>query len=212
MGAEVAWHGAGRTPATHNFDFDSAAKCSFHQRFNGSNMSDKIKSKDLKYDSSLPPFLQRLHDQRGGGGDPDRHERAIARPRKPKDANEDDGPTVVDDNGETLSKEQYEHITNDPAALDSDTAHVTGKVDPATEPMAHGALPDTNAELETRKTDNNLTNGTAQKKRKAAKVVGDEDAAEKDPDQESTATKTAKKAKKKAKVKLAFDDDEAENS
>ena len=75
---------------------------------------DKIKSKDLSYDSSLPPFLQRLRDQ-NSGRDTDRHEREIARPKGKKDAQaeEDDGPTVVDDSGETVTKEQITSMNQD---------------------------------------------------------------------------------------------------
>lgn len=54
-----------------------------------------------------------------------------------------------------------------------------------------------------------LTDGTAVKKRKVAKVVGDEDEDDTFKPEKDTAPKAAKKAKKKTKpIKLAFDDDE----
>ncbi|KAK4505728.1 hypothetical protein PRZ48_003693 [Zasmidium cellare] len=169
-------------------------------------MSDKIKSKDLSYDSSLPPFLQRLRDQNAGRGDTDRHERAIARPKKSKDPNEDDGPTVVDESGETLSKDEVEKLTKQPEPGIEDTENVKGEIDPATEPKASGALPDTKK---------NVTDGATTKKRKVAKAIGEDDddeevATEKPKDgAENGVTKSVKKAKKKAKpVKLAFDDEE----
>lgn len=174
-------------------------------------MSDKIKSKDLKYDSSLPPFLQRLHDQRGAQGDGDRHERAIARPKKPKEAGDDDEPTVVDERGETLTKKQFDEMTNETSAPASDAALVKGELNISAEPMASGALPDDAAKSNKQVSDKNITNGTAQKKRKAAKVVGDDDVATENGDEKSAIAKTAKKAKKKAKVKLAFNDDEEED-
>lgn len=172
-------------------------------------MSDKIKSKDLSYDSSLPPFLQRLRDQNAGRGDTDRHERPIARPKKSKDPNEDDGPTVVDESGETLSKDEVEKLTKQPEPGIEDTENVKGELDPATEPKASGALPDTKS------SDKTVTDGTATKKRKVAKAIGEDDddeevATEKPKDgAEKNVTKSVKKAKKKAKpVKLAFDDEE----
>ncbi|KAF2161262.1 hypothetical protein M409DRAFT_69870 [Zasmidium cellare ATCC 36951] len=171
-------------------------------------MSDKIKSKDLSYDSSLPPFLQRLHNQNAGRGDTDRHERQIARPKKSKDPNDDDGPTVVDESGETLSKDEVDKLTNQPEPGVEDTENVKGELDPATEPKASGALPDPKA------SENKVTDGTATKKRKVAKAVGkdheDDETTEKPgEDAEKSVAKTVKKAKKKAKpVKLAFDDDE----
>ena len=73
----------------------------------------KIKAKDLQYDNSLPPFLQRLHAQNAGRGDQDRHERPLARPKRAKDHDEDDEPTVVDEAGETVSKAELEKINAD---------------------------------------------------------------------------------------------------
>ncbi|KAK4631609.1 hypothetical protein CLAFUW4_03014 [Fulvia fulva] len=177
-------------------------------------MSDKIKSKDLSYDSALPPFLQRLHDQNAGRGDTDRHERAIARPKRAKDPNEDDGPTVVDDSGETLSKAEVEKLTADTAPKD-DAPGVSGDIDPDAEPKVSGALPAEEQSVSTKasgahRTDQKVTDGTAQKKRKLGKAIGDdENAATEDSKDQESSTKVFRKVKKKAKpVKLTFDDDE----
>ena len=174
----------------------------------------KIKSKDLSYDSALPPFLQRLHDQNAGRGDTDRHERAIARPKRAKDPNEDDGPTIVDDSGETLSKAEVEKLTAD-TALKDDTPGVTGKIDPYVEPKVSGALPSGERSVSTAqsgatRTEQKITDGTTQKKRKLGKAIGDDDgAAEESKIRDASTTKSIKKAKKKAKpVKLAFGDDD----
>jgi hypothetical protein len=162
-------------------------------------MSGKIKAKDLSYDSTLPPFLQRLHAQKGGHGDADRHEQPIQRAKRAKDPNDDDGPTVVDESGETVSKEDFEKLTN-PSDGVSDTANITGELDPATEPKASGALPPPNGKLQ------NVAEGVVQKKRKAAKIVGQDEEGE-----QSAATKAVKKPKKKAKpIKLAFDNDDGD--
>merc|ERR1711939_1057284 len=141
-----------------------------HPRMSG----DKMKSKDLSYDSSLPPFLQRLRDQ-NSGRDTDRHEREIARPKGKKDpqAEEEDGPTVVDDSGETLSKEQVASMNEANEEKERSESNVggsvKGKLDNAGDVVAlSGALPD---EEPTRKGDT-VTEGKAVKKRKVGKVVG----------------------------------------
>lgn len=159
-------------------------------------MSSKIKGKDLSYDNSLPPFLQRLHAQKGG--DADRHERAIARPKRAKDVDDDDGPTVVDESGETLSKDEVEKLTI--GAADGATSKIK------TERVGGEPRKD---EMQSKTSEQKITTG-APKKRKAAKIVGDETSS---PGLRGGANeamqKEAKKSKKKSKaVKLAFDDDE----
>ena len=72
----------------------------------------KIKAKDLQYDNSLPPFLQKLHAQNAGIGDQDRHERPLARPQRARTHDEDDEPTVVDEAGETVSKAELEKMAS----------------------------------------------------------------------------------------------------
>jgi len=175
-------------------------------------MSSKIKAKDLSYDSALPPFLQRLHDQKAGRGDTDRHERQAARPKRAKDPNDDDGPTMVDESGESVSKEEYERLT---------------KADAETEGPASGGVVEGNGQHDAavamsgaplaedgKKPHFKATTGPATKKRKAAKVVGDHDGDEEPAltatakgDKVATEKKPAAKPKKKAKaIKLAFDD------
>lgn len=158
----------------------------------------KIKGKDLQFDKNLPPFLQRLHAQKGGFGDADRHERAIARPKKAKDENDDDGPTMIDESGETLTKDEYAKLTSAPDAAEEGSGAAASQSE---------ARP-SEGEPSTTKLDSKVTNGAASKKRKAVKVVGDDE--EPSPqDEAAVASKPAKKIKKKAKpVKLAFDDDD----
>jgi len=174
-------------------------------------MSGKIKSKDLSYDSSLPPFLQRLHAQKAGRGDTDRHEREIARPRRAKDPNDEDGPTVVDASGETLTKDEVDKLTSNT----NDSSGDAGATETASgngELGGSGARPDTEGiddKHEAKRVEEILTDGTVQKKRKAGRIVGDEQEGEEDGQEgEEKATKPAKKLKKKTKpIKLAFDDD-----
>lgn len=170
-------------------------------------MSAKIKGKDLSYDKALPPFLQRLHDQNAGRGDTDRHERPVARNIGRKDPDEDDGPTVIDESGETVGKDRLEKLKT--ADSGDVGGNVTGELKDEEEAKISGALPSD----EMKRADQKMTDGTATKKRKAAKVIGEEDGnveVQMSKDGEANQEKkVAKKAKKKAKpIKLAFDDDE----
>ena len=169
----------------------------------------KIKSKDLSYESTLPPFLQRLHAQKAGRGDLDRHEQPIARPKRAKAHEEEDEPTVVDEAGETISKAELKKLTG-PEDGDVDGGDENGKTagEESAERQGSGAIQDGSQRV-----DQKVTDGTATKKRKAAKVVGeDEDGpakVESEVQRDSNPTKIIKKAKKKAKpIKLAFNDDD----
>ncbi|KAK5715213.1 hypothetical protein LTR17_016894 [Elasticomyces elasticus] len=160
------------------------------------------KIKALSYDQSLPPFLQRLHDQKAGRGDTDRHERPLARNMGKKGGgDEDDGPTVVDESGETVSREEYAELEKKDGDGDAG-GNVKGQdVDDAETKMA-GALP---PPPEEERIDGSMTVGVMTKKRKMAKVVADE--ADGNEDEKKTPAKP--KGKKKAKaIKLAFDDTE----
>ncbi|KAK5681818.1 hypothetical protein LTS10_006351 [Elasticomyces elasticus] len=162
----------------------------------------KIKAKDLSYDQSLPPFLQRLHDQKAGRGDTDRHERPLARNMGKKGGDdEDDGPTVVDESGETVSKEEYAELEK----KDADGSVKGEDVDDKGVVMA-GALP---PPPEEERVDGSMTVGVMTKKRKMAKVVGDEAGGDEAEAVGEKKTVAKPKGKKKAKsIKLAFDDAE----
>lgn len=177
--------------------------------------SDKIKSKDLSYESTLPPLLQRLHDQKAGYGDQDRHERPIARPKRAKAHEDEDEPTVIDESGETVSKEELAKMTsaggqNDQAEPLQEGGNVTGSVTNKDEALVSGALPDSGTSHQ----DQKLTDGTATKKRKVAKVIGgadpeDDETAPKGERDDSTVIQAKKRTKKKAKpVKLGFGEDD----
>ncbi|KAF1827008.1 uncharacterized protein K489DRAFT_405763 [Dissoconium aciculare CBS 342.82] len=164
-------------------------------------MSGKIKAKDLSYDSTLPPFLQKLHDKNAGRGDTDRHERQIARPRKTREADDEDEPTVVDEHGELLSREELKSMSD--RAPDADERSAT--IDAAAIPPGSTAKAEDSSRPSVV---SNVAATFAPKKRKLAKAVGesldrDTDAA----DNDDTISKTAKKPKKSRKPKLAFEDD-----
>ncbi|KAK5698757.1 hypothetical protein LTR97_006405 [Elasticomyces elasticus] len=164
----------------------------------------KIKAKDLSYGQSLPPFLQRLHDQKAGRGDTDRHERPLARNMGKKGGGneDDDGPTVVDESGEMVSKEEYAELEKAEGGNVKDEG-----VDDKGVVMA-GALP---SPPEEERLDGSVTVGVMTKKRKMAKVVGDDNDGEQGEKEETEHKKTLAKpkGKKKAKaIKLAFVDTE----
>ena len=166
----------------------------------------KIKSKDLSYEATLPPFLQKLHAQKAGWGDEDRHERPIARPKRAKAHDDEDEPTVVDEAGETVSRAELKKMT---AAQDGEGEDENVKTvgEESELPKGSGAIQD-----EVQRPDQKVTDGTATKKRKLAKVVGEDEEGkaitETHSVNESVPKKVVKKAKKKARpIKLAFDED-----
>ncbi|KAF2968864.1 hypothetical protein GQX73_g4684 [Xylaria multiplex] len=68
-------------------------------------MSQKITSKNLTYDSSLPPFLARLRGQQAAHSGPDPILAAQRRPGQKRSASEEaeDSPVVVDEHGNVVS-------------------------------------------------------------------------------------------------------------
>jgi len=176
-------------------------------------MAGKIKSKDLTYSTNLPPFLQRLHAQKAGRGDQDRHERPLARPKREKVYDEEDEPTVVDESGEVLSVREVKALENPGGAVEGvvQSGQDEGKAEDA-----ETGLDGVNGVGNGRSVEQRVTTGLVEptKKRKVGKVVGEaageehtEKAATGDSGKLSQPTK--KVAKKKAKpVKLAFDDED----
>lgn len=68
-------------------------------------MDQKFKSKDLSYDSSLPPFLQRLRALHSSNTSDGRHERPQSRPKRVRaeEDEEEDEPTYVTEDGTPMS-------------------------------------------------------------------------------------------------------------
>ncbi|KAI7297821.1 hypothetical protein KC315_g18293 [Hortaea werneckii] len=136
-------------------------------------------------------------------------------------AEEEDGPTVVDDSGETLTKEQVASMNEAVEEKERSESNVGGSVKGQLENAGDvvatsGALPD---DEPTRKGDT-VTEGKAVKKRKVGKVVGGDENEEEgdeqarkpsDPAAPGEKESAGKKIKKKAKqIKLAFNDDDEE--
>jgi hypothetical protein len=185
-------------------------------------MSKKITSKNLHYDSSLPPFLARLRGQAVSGPDdgPDpilAGRRRAAKPRSGS-AEAEDAPLVVDEGGNVVDGVS---VGVDGAVRQIET---TPKDDEGGEKVEEErAKPN---DVDGKNTGDKGTGIWAGKKRKVGKVIGglDEDA----DDQEKTGREkhakektkvsskvdvgeksSSSKGKKKAKkIKLSFGDDE----
>lgn len=155
----------------------------------------------ISTDGSQPAFLQRLRGQLQSG-DTARHEHPVARnKRMKKDDDEDDAPTyVIEDTNQSLSKEEYDALVSGKDGK--------GEEDPAGEE----AESTKGVENDSKPKDKIAEVGANAKKRKAAKIIGEDqehgkgevEQKDKKPD-----TKAVKKPKKKAKaVKLTFGDED----
>ena len=153
----------------------------------------------LDADAKEPTFLRKLKSQYGGGGSGGRVEGPAPIPRKLKVHDDDDEPTYIDEeSNEVISKEQYETLMHGAPGKN-------GK-DKDKESSGKEEGPSEAKPGEEGRTDNKQRNiteiGTGPRKRKQAKVVGEETAPE------QTQTKDTKKAKRtKKKVKLSFDEE-----
>ncbi|KAK6207628.1 hypothetical protein QIS74_12709 [Colletotrichum tabaci] len=171
-------------------------------------MSDKITSKNLSYDTTIPPFLRALHAQAAGNAadpDPILSKRRRAGKKRSESEEAEDAPLVVDDEGNVVDVRVDKDGGVDESALKKD-----GEVGDET-----GA-----GREESRREAEKLAGIGASKKRKAGKVVGggggDGDAADDadDKDASNSVKKDSKEdenGKKKAgkkkgkKIKLSFD-------
>jgi hypothetical protein len=177
----------------------------------------KITPKNLSYDSSLPPFLQRLHDSSTSNGASldGRHERAIARPKRARDADADkeDEPVFVDEEtGEVVSAEEFKALG---AGEESEQVGPRGGGEAVVGENGKGET----GEKKNKEKEKHAATIGASRKRKVAKVIGwnasEEDtktepsAGEKKNGQAKNGEAIEKKAKAKGKrVKLSFGDDE----
>jgi hypothetical protein len=157
-----------------------------------------MSSSDGYIDATQPAFLQRLRGQMTGDNS-GRHERPTPRNKRLKNDDDDDAPAyVLEENGQSLTKEEYEAI-------------VSGKDPKETEETAEGKISNTDGEskiIASQDSKDKIAEvGKATKKRKAAKVIGGEE--EEEESAKKTESKVIKKPKKKTKpVKLSFGDEE----
>lgn len=176
----------------------------------------KITPKNLSYDSTLPPFLQRLQNANADSGLNGRHERAMARPRRARTAQdeEDDMPTYVDEkSGDVVEKDGF-------AALVSGDKSAKEMQD-----NDHECKEQKNKAYEAQNADKSIESMAAigaTKKRKIGKVITTTDEVD-DANKTTSAAETkrsstfkvasetgnAQKPRKKAKkIKLSFNNDD----
>lgn len=148
-------------------------------------------------DAKQPAFLQKLRGQYGDNTG--RLERPALRPTRLKvnKDDDDDEPTYIDEeSNEVISKEEYK------ALVGENSPKGEGEAGDSAKDTSTGDQDKSQAELSTNK-QNNLTEVGGQRKRKQAKVVG-EDKAEVEEVQPKA---TSKKPKKPKKIKLSFDEE-----
>ncbi|KAJ4325718.1 hypothetical protein N0V94_000477 [Neodidymelliopsis sp. IMI 364377] len=133
------------------------------------------------------------------GEDSARHERPVPRNKRLKQDDEDDAPTyVLEETNQSMSKEEYE-------------AFVAGKDSKPEDGLEKGTTTVKETGNESKSKDKIREVGANARKRKAAKVISDEqeESTNAPKDAQQADTKVTKKPKKKAKaVKLTFGDEE----
>lgn len=155
-------------------------------------------------DAKEPAFLQRLKGQYGNtsGG----LERPISqRPRRVRDDNEDDGPTYVDaESNEVITKEDYKAMVNGGGDQESEQPENGVKdKDAASEEAGNSKK-----KMEGSTSKQNIAEIGGPRKRKQAKVVGNEDEVQ-EPKSEPVRPKDPgprKPKQKKKKIKLSFEE------
>ncbi|KAL4740903.1 hypothetical protein BDV11DRAFT_184229 [Aspergillus similis] len=156
-------------------------------------------AKNLAYDSKEPAFLQRLKSQFGNSSSG--LERPSQRPRRIHDDKDDDEPTYVDaESNEVISKEDYEAMVKcgDPEIKQQKN----GVEDRDAVANQDGDL----KKAETAISKQNLAEIGGPRKRKQAKIVGDEvEGAEKEEVLPKELGPRNPKQKKK-KIKLSFEE------
>ena len=154
-----------------------------------------------------PAFLQKL---RGHYGDTSgRLERPSARPRKLKDKNDedDDAPVYVDEeSNEVISKAEYEALVG--GGIDQKDNEAPTKYTPTENEQASAQ---SQTETSTGK-QSNLTEVGGPRKRKQAKIVGENEDKEKseekqEADEAQPKAAAPRKSKKAKKIKLSFDEE-----
>ncbi|RVX66031.1 hypothetical protein B0A52_10118 [Exophiala mesophila] len=171
-------------------------------------------AKNLHYDKQEPAFLRRLKGQ--FGGDDGRHNVQIARPKRDrlKTADDDDDPLIVDEQGETVAKEDYER------RLKGEGGDATTEADGETSTKAPDSQQAQDAGAERQKVTG--IGESKAKKRKVGKIVGgdeqdevsgpsgvkgqDTGASSKEAENIKGQDAPVTKKKKAKKIKLSFDE------
>ncbi|KAK5806367.1 hypothetical protein VI817_000625 [Penicillium citrinum] len=153
-------------------------------------------------EANEPAFLQKLRGQYGDNSG--RLERPAARPLKAKDKRdeEEDEPVYVDEeSNEVISKEEYKALVGGDDTKQSDIDQATKDSSTADNQDESTSQPEPTSAKQS-----NLTEVGGQKKRKQAKVVGEDTKPEPDEPLPAKAS-TTRKPKKAKKIKLSFDEE-----
>lgn len=163
-------------------------------------MSDKITSKNLSYDTSLPPFLAALRAQASGAPGPDPLLAAQRRSGKKRSSSEEaeDVPLVVDEDGNVVNVEvDKDGVVTEMKAEGAETQGDVPEKDTKKEPEGKAAI--------------------GGRKRKVGKIIGEtaDESSAKDRDtkkatngDEAEKPKDRKPKKKAKKIKLSFDEED----
>ncbi|CAI7574734.1 unnamed protein product [Penicillium bialowiezense] len=150
------------------------------------------KNPKFEYDAKQPAFLQKLRGEYGdNSGRLERPAIRATRLKVNKDDDDDEPIYVDEESNEVISKEEYKTLVGESKSKEED------KDGQATDKDGDETKPQTEANKQS-----NLTEVGGQKKRKQAKVVGEEKA-----EVEEQPKPTAKKPKKAKKIKLSFDEE-----
>lgn len=166
-------------------------------------MSQKINSKNLSYDTSLPPFLAAMRAQAGGGGDqaPSIGRRQLGKKRSDSEEAED-APVVLDEDGNVVDvdfeKDGTVRQREDEDEGKADEGEGEARKEGGAEASAKSAA------------------SIGGRKRKVGKVIGDaaedktasSEAAKADKNDKEDHPKEKKVKKKAKKIKLSFDEED----
>lgn len=161
---------------------------------------------DIEPDSKDPPFIQRLKGHYGSTTG--RLERPIARPRKQKKDDEDDEPTYVDEeSNEVISKEEYEALVQESNPKDDEHPEQE-PADKEQNATGSGEKDNTDTGKDVPASKQNVAEIGGPKKRKQAKVVGEDNKEPEVGEEQREAPAVRKPKQKKKKIKLSFDEEE----
>ncbi|KAI0416727.1 hypothetical protein F5X98DRAFT_178604 [Xylaria grammica] len=175
-------------------------------------MSQKITSKNLTYDSSLPPFLARLRGQQTAHSGPDPILAAHRRPGQKRSASEEaeNAPVIVDEDGNVVYLKDG-LLDGEDSTGQQDKKEVRGEDDEEKEDPNHTAQGDLAQSKEKEK----VASIGASRKRKVGRVIGEEhldDEGAKSKMKKETKNDEARIAKASADVRRLVDEDDDPSS
>ncbi|KAL4998677.1 hypothetical protein BDV10DRAFT_185060 [Aspergillus recurvatus] len=156
-------------------------------------------AKNLAYDAKEPAFLQRLRGQYENTSSG--LERPLQRSRRVRDDNDDDGPTYVDaESNDVISKEDYEAMVN---CGDPETKQPENGVK---DKDAAADQDGDSKRAESAPLKQNVTEIGGPRKRKQAKVIGDEIEGAEKAEVRPKESGSRKPKQKTRKIKLSFEE------